>query len=196
LGEALGAFFQELLFGERSVGAQRDRPELLPGPIHAGPFQDTEMQAASWRLARFVVFVLIALFLSLSLSLWCLKTRACNLPFSVSTLSISLSLFWQRVGDIMNLTEESMGGSGQRSARASLLPGERPRDDSMVLLPPGIDQSNGGDGDDGSDDDDDDEEASVLLPAITPASGSAGVMPLLVMTREELRSKQVSARDA
>jgi len=121
------------------------------------------MQAASWRLARFVVFVLIALFLSLSLSLWCLKTRACNLPFSVSTLSISLSLFWQRVGDIMNLTEESMGGSGQRSARASLLPGERPRDDSMVLLPPGIDQSNGGDGDDGSDDDDDDddEEAAV-----------------------------------
>jgi hypothetical protein len=63
----------------------------------------------------------------------------------------------------------------------------------MVLLPPGIDRSNGG-GDDNSDDDD--EEAAVLLPAITPASGSLVVLPPLVMTREELRSKQVGARDA
>jgi hypothetical protein len=164
--------------------------------IDPNTYQDRFMQVR-FKIPRLgdlsaLLFWFLSLYLSLFFFFWCLKTRACNLPFSVSTLF--LSLFWQRVGDIMNLTEESMGGSGQRSARASLLPGECPRDDSMVLLPPGIDRSNGGDGSDGSDDDDN--EAAVLLPAISPASGSFVVLPPLVMTREELRSKQVGARDA
>jgi hypothetical protein len=91
LGEALGAFFQKLLFGERSVGAQRDRPEHLPRPIHAGPFQDTEMQAASWRLKRFVVLVLIALFISFLFLLVSQNTRLQLAFLCINSLSFSLS---------------------------------------------------------------------------------------------------------
>jgi hypothetical protein len=88
LGEALGAFFQKLFFGERSVGAQRDRPEHLPRPIHAGPFQDT----ASWRLKRFVVLVLIALFISFLFLLVSQNTRLQLAFLCINSLSLSLSL--------------------------------------------------------------------------------------------------------
>ena len=83
----------------------------------------------------------------------------------------------------MNLTEESMNASSQRfrSSRS----GSVPLDESVVLMPPGLDQYN----DDG--DDDDDEEAAVLLP-ITTSVSEGGPTKRTSLTREELRIKQVS----
>ena len=77
-----------------------------------------------------------------------------------------------------------MNASSQqfRSSRS----GSVPLDESVVLMPPGLDQYN----DDG--DDEDDEEAAVLLPTTTSVS-EAGPTKRISQTRGELRIKQVSA---
>ena len=86
----------------------------------------------------------------------------------------------------MNLTEESLSASSQlfRSSRSHSVP----LDESVVLMPPGLDQCGDADGDD------DDEEAAELLPTATSLSehGSTNRASSTALTREELRAKQVS----
>ena len=85
----------------------------------------------------------------------------------------------------MNLTEESTNASSQlfRSSRAPSVP----LDESVVLLPPGLDHYGDDDGDD------DVEEAAALLPTATSLSenGSTNSASSTALTREELRAKQV-----